>query len=228
MIGLGNPGPRHRANRHNAGFLVVEELARRLACRPWRRCPAYETTAVRVPAADPDGPARTLVLLKPMTFMNRSGEAVAAWTAANGDPADLLVVCDDLNLPLGSVRLRAGGGSGGQNGLAHILEVLGTPQVPRLRLGIAPRDLALAPQDWADYVLEDFPAAQAPAVKEMVAAAAAAALCWAQAGWEAASSRCNVRIGKGPAGTPPDTGTPPGTGGAAGTGNDPDTGNGPD
>jgi PTH1 family peptidyl-tRNA hydrolase len=224
IVGLGNPGPRYAGNRHNIGFMVVEELARRRGLVFGPAEPSYR-------AAGDDG----LVLLQPLTYMNRSGGAVRAWsrdagwpvTGAPVEPAGTseagpgaetpasscvpepapspeaadqppavrpLVVCDDLALPLGAVRLRARGSSGGQNGLASILEELGGEEVPRLRLGVAPEG-GVDPADWADYVLEDFGPGERDAVTELVAYACDTLDRWLEDGLEAAASRGNRRRG---------------------------------
>jgi PTH1 family peptidyl-tRNA hydrolase len=200
VVGLGNPGPRYAPNRHNVGFLVLDELARSQAL-------TFDSVTGNWEAAC--GPAG-LVLLRPLAYMNRSGEALAAWAAAAGvspdgqpslteaatpDPAPLrpLVICDDLALPLGSVRLRVRGSSGGQKGLASIIEELGGGEFPRMRLGIAPVDREVAPTDWADFVLEDFAEGEHEAVAEMVRHAADGVLCWREEGLEAAINRFNRR-----------------------------------
>jgi PTH1 family peptidyl-tRNA hydrolase len=208
IVGLGNPGPEYAANRHNVGFLVVEELARRLGLTwteggPWR-------------AATGVGPTGAVALVEPLTYMNRSGRALAAWAEAAGvvltgearpdaDPATgtpapepvgvrPLIVCDDLNLPLGSVRLRARGRSGGQNGLASVIENLGGEEIPRLRLGVAPLDGEVDPADWADFVLTDFAAEEKEAVLDLTDHAASALEHWLDRGFEATVSRFNRRI----------------------------------
>jgi PTH1 family peptidyl-tRNA hydrolase len=188
IVGLGNPGAGYREHRHNVGFMVVEELARRRGLRfaePDRRW---------AEAADPlDG----LVLLKPLTYMNLSGEAVAAWGARrhpDGSAPVPLVVCDDLALPLGSLRLRARGSSGGQNGLASIIAVSATEDIPRLRLGVAPLAAAVDPADWADFVLQPFAAGERTAAAAMVRAAADALETWLAEGLEAAVARHNRRV----------------------------------
>ncbi len=212
VVGLGNPGEQYRRNRHNLGFLVVEELARRLgiAFRPGG--PSY------LIAAD-SGQSGGIVLLKPMTYMNRSGQAVEAWSRdagveMTGVPASLdspevdeeteapetsgavrpLVVCDDLNLPLGSVRLRPRGSSGGQNGLVSVIDHLGGEEFPRLRLGIAPLDREIDPVDWPDHVLADFDPEEQSVAEDLVAHAASALEFWLAHGLESAISRFNRRV----------------------------------
>ena len=132
VVGLGNPGAEYRRTRHNVGFEVLDRLASRLRLsfgRPrWGRAPAAEAA---------EDPGLELVLLKPKTYMNRSGEAVAKACEVYGvAPEAALVVCDDLNLPLGRLRLRSGGSAGGHHGLESILAHLGTEDFPRLRIGI--------------------------------------------------------------------------------------------
>jgi PTH1 family peptidyl-tRNA hydrolase len=105
-----------------------------------------------------------------------------------------LVVCDDLNLPLGSVRLRPRGSSGGQNGLASVIEYLGGDEFPRLRLGVAPRGGEVDPADWPDYVLADFEPEEAPSADELVSYASDALEFWLENGLEATISRFNRRI----------------------------------
>jgi len=131
VAGLGNPGSRYEGTRHNLGFRVIDGICRRL----------------RVSLRQTSGPALTGVivsggtechLLKPLTYMNNSGESVAEEIRRHGiGPDRLLVVVDDLALPLGAIRIRPGGSDGGHNGLASVIEQLGTTEFPRLRMGIA-------------------------------------------------------------------------------------------
>lgn len=191
VIGLGNPGPRYDRTRHNIGFRVIDALAGRVDAVFTRRRPQYAEAIL----AGPSGP---VVLLKPLTYMNLSGEAVAAWLADAGADVlpPVLVVCDDIHLPLGTVRLRARGSAGGQKGLASILDTLGSLEVPRLRLGVGPDDDAeavLAPEDWADFVLAEFTAEEAEMVDTLVARAVAAVLDCLADGPEVAGSRHNGR-----------------------------------
>ncbi len=130
IVGLGNPGLFYRGTRHNLGFVVVEALARRH--RSALRQRAYQGRFGQLRVAGHD-----LGLLLPQTFMNMSGDSLRLAVAGLGLTAEeVLVVLDDLDLPPGSLRLRAAGSSGGHNGLESILEALGTEQVPRLRVGI--------------------------------------------------------------------------------------------
>ncbi len=197
IVGLGNPGDAYRHHRHNLGFRVVEELARRLGLAFQSGGPSYLVAV--------DGGLRgRLVLMKPLTFMNRSGQAVAAWSGDAGvavtgipqAPAAVrpLVVCDDLSLPLGSLRLRPRGSSGGQLGLASVIDHLGGEEFPRLRLGIAPLDRDIDPATWPDHVLADFDPEELSAADDLVARAAAALEFWLDHGLEPAISRFNRRV----------------------------------
>ncbi|WP_295006336.1 aminoacyl-tRNA hydrolase [uncultured Dechloromonas sp.] len=144
IVGLGNPGPEYEATRHNVGFWFVDQLADKLKASLAPQGKFYGRAAR----------AGELWLLQPTTYMNRSGQAVAA--LANFykiAPAEILVVHDELDLPPGGIRLKQGGGNGGHNGLKDIQAKLGTPDFWRLRLGIGhPRTLGLA-QQVADFVL---------------------------------------------------------------------------
>jgi PTH1 family peptidyl-tRNA hydrolase len=213
VVGLGNPGREYRDNRHNIGFRCLERLAASLGLRFAPATPRYR-------AATGEGPAGPLVLLQPLAYMNRSGEALRAWSAATGvrvgpTPPDVpaepeaaagvgrsavpthvvpVIVCDDLNLPLGSIRIRAGGSDGGQNGLASVIAALGGEAIPRMRLGVGPLGDPVPPEDWSDYVLRDFDPDEEPAVTDLLDAAAAALEDVLRLGVTAAASRHNRRI----------------------------------
>jgi PTH1 family peptidyl-tRNA hydrolase len=157
LVGLGNPGPNHAGNRHNAGFMLMDRLAERL------RIPAKK---VRCDSLVGEGRAegRRVALAKPQTFMNESGQAVACLVRSFGvQPEQLLVAFDDLDLPLGELRLRPAGGSSGHHGMQSVIERLAASNFPRLRIGIGRPPGRMAP---ADYVLEDFSADEAPTVEE--------------------------------------------------------------
>ena len=143
IAGLGNPGPEHAATRHNIGFLVVDRLATQVGLA-WEKSTKWRALSAK---------CGELLLVKPMTYMNRSGEPLASIAQFYKiEPHEVLVVLDDLALPLGRVRLRAGGGAGGHNGLESVILQFGTEDIPRLRIGIgaAPREGAV------DYVLSRF------------------------------------------------------------------------
>ena len=174
MVGLGNPGRRYARTRHNVGFRVLATLGRR-----WGADAGRSAFGGRVYDARPsrqDAGARRVMLFEPHTYMNRSGRAVqelaAFYKAAAGD---MLVVLDDLNLPLGRLRARASGTAGGQKGLADVLQALGTQDVPRLRIGIGqppPR------MDATDFVLSVFTEDEEEVIGVAVAQAADAVEDW--------------------------------------------------
>ena len=149
VVGLGNPGEDYAATRHNAGFLLADALVDHWQLPPFRRAErarATEGTAVGV----------AVRILKPTTFMNRSGAALASLRA---DPSftparDLLVLVDDFQIPLGTFRLRPDGSAGGHNGLKSIEGALQSQQYTRLRIGVGPLPEGIG--DWADYVLNPF------------------------------------------------------------------------
>ncbi len=195
VVGLGNPGSAYVGTRHNVGFEVVDALAERLG---WVATPgAFDRLAkAKFDALAMDGSLSTvtggderLLLLKPMTFMNLSGQAVQAAMAFHKvGPADLVVVLDDLALPCGTLRLRAGGSSGGHNGLKDIQRVLGTDQYPRLRLGIDPTPPRVAGKD---YVLGKFTPEQRDRLAPAVGRAAGAIVTWVDKGIVPAMSQFN-------------------------------------
>lgn len=147
IVGLGNPGEEYARTRHNVGFRVVEELANSKDTHIRR--PEYRALTATVMLG------RTEVLvMKPQTYMNRSGESVAAALADKGlAPSDLLVIYDDVDLPLGRVRMRRGGGSGGHNGVQSIIDAVGDATFARLRLGVGRPD---ANTDLIEHVLSEF------------------------------------------------------------------------
>ena len=159
IVGLGNPGAQYARNRHNIGFLAIDDLARKLGAT-WVKKPLLELTETRVGAGK-------LFLIKPLTFMNSSGAAVAPLMRFQKiDPAQLLVIHDDLDLPFGRLRIRTGGSSGGQNGVKDISEKLGTDQFVRLKLGID-----RPPAQWSvvNWVLSNFQSDEAALLEVLVA-----------------------------------------------------------
>lgn len=182
VLGLGNPGPRYAGTRHNLGFRVVDVLAERLGAAVDRlECNALVGAA-----------AGTVLLAKPLTFMNRSGHAARCLAECHGaGPAGMLVVYDEVGLPLGRLRLRAAGGPGGHRGMESVIAALRTEEVPRLRLGIAPEGGAPAGEGLADWVLAPFEPAEAAAAEAMVERAADACRAWLDEGIEAAMTRFN-------------------------------------
>ena len=163
VVGLGNPGERYRRTRHNVGFMVLDALAARLG-----RGQGREEGEAWVSRADFSGEESLLV--KPLTFMNRSGVAVAELLALKGGSSrDVVVVMDDVALDLGWLRVRERGSHGGHNGLRSVIEVLGTEEFPRVRVGIRKGEVSA---DLADYVLAPFPNDDILLVQEVVGRAA--------------------------------------------------------
>jgi peptidyl-tRNA hydrolase, PTH1 family len=183
IVGLGNPGRKYRDTRHNIGFAVADELARRSAVT-FESAPA-EALLARARTLGPDG----TLLLKPLTMMNASGFAVSEiaryFRVAVGD---ILVVADDVNLPLGRLRARPAGSAGGHNGLRSIIEQLGTAEFARLRVGVGRGDPR---RDLADYVLGGFDADERPMATEVIDRAADAGALFAGEGIERVMNRFN-------------------------------------
>jgi PTH1 family peptidyl-tRNA hydrolase len=183
IVGLGNPGRNYHETRHNVGFRVIQRLAER-----HRVDVRHQVMSAGRPAGVygeyQDG-GDTVRLLMPLTMMNESGEALRELPVPLGS---LLIVCDDVNLPLGTIRLRAEGGAGGHNGLASCLEMLATEAVPRLRVGVGGAKL---PADLTDFVLSPVPSAERPALERAMAQAVEACEAWSAAGIEAAMSKYN-------------------------------------
>jgi peptidyl-tRNA hydrolase, PTH1 family len=183
VVGLGNPGERYRRTRHNVGFMVVDALAAR-----WGAGRGHIEHEAWVAEATHRG--EVIRLVKPHTFMNRSGVAVEQMLmAADEAPSSLVVVLDDAALPLGQIRVRPQGSHGGHNGLRSLLEVLGTDEFARVRVGIRKGE---GPDDLADYVLSEFPQEDVLVVQEMVGAAADAVECLVEEGTDAAMGRFNA------------------------------------
>lgn len=146
VVGLGNPGPDYERTRHNAGFLVLEAARRRWRGSGWRSQAQYEQSEVRLGG-------RQHWLIRPTTYMNRSGAAVERILRSGGSPGELLVVLDDIDLPLGRIRIRSSGGAGGHHGLQSVLDAVGPSALARMRIGVGrPAPVAGA----VDHVLGDF------------------------------------------------------------------------
>jgi len=183
IIGLGNPGHRYARTRHNAGFTVVERIAGDSGrWEDYRRLASICQVKI-------DGTA--VMLVRPLTFMNNSGEAVEAllshWDLG---PEDLLVIYDDMDLPLGSIRLRPGGSSGGHKGVQSIIDSLQCQSFARLRIGIGHPPTG---EDVVDYVLEPFSPEERLVLEDVWELAADAARCWVKMGIETAMNRYNRR-----------------------------------
>ena len=146
IVGLGNPGRQYENTPHNVGFHAIDELGQRHGA-VWSLERRFEAMTADVRLWD-----RKTTLMKPLTYMNLSGKSVAAWLSKNGgEPADILVISDDVHLPLGRIRIRTGGSHGGQKGLLSVINSLGTLEYPRLRIGIRPETEEV--HDLVEYVL---------------------------------------------------------------------------
>ncbi len=182
VVGLGNPGPEYANNRHNVGFQTVDLLAQRHGLRFGQR--QHHARLVR---GDISG--RPVLLAKPLTYMNMSGRAVGALvTKRNIDMARLLILLDDLDLPVGTIRLRPGGGDGGHKGLQSIIQALGSRDFARLRMGIGRPPGRMDP---AAYVLRDFASAERAECEIMRERAADAVELWLRLGLDAAMNQYN-------------------------------------
>jgi len=182
IVGLGNPGAQYSGTRHNAGFAVVDLLARR-----------HNISVIKrdFQAVSGDGyiESQRVILARPMTYMNLSGEAVSAIARFYKlEPADIIVVLDDIALPVGRIRLRLKGSAGGQNGLANILQHLGTQEVPRIRLGVG----SAKSGDMVGHVLSRFPKDDIPLMEEAYLRAAEAVEYAVTDSFENAMNRYNV------------------------------------
>ena len=186
VLGLGNPGARYERTRHNVGVRVTEELIGRWKARPVASGPEY-----RAWEAAPGG--RAVALMRSQTWMNESGRAIAAWRERNAlDLVELRGVADDVYLPVGMVRLRAGGSSGGHRGLESIEQSVGSGEFARLRVGVggAPGEAL------REHVLETFEEEEEGAVAESIGKAADAVEVWLGEGLLAAMNRFNRRVRK--------------------------------
>jgi len=185
IVGLGNPGPRYHHNRHNVGFMVVDALAD-AANIPIRR------VEFRALVGKGEYAEERLILAKPQTFMNNSGQAVGALVRFYKISIErLLVVHDDLDLPYGTLRLRPRGGAGGQRGMASIMAKLNTQDFARLRVGIGRPPGRMDP---SDYVLHDFDPPEEEILPEVLASAVDAIRMFLKDGIERAMSECNGSV----------------------------------
>ena len=184
LVGLGNPGMVYAETRHNLGFRVAEALAAGAGARFVAVHPLYQVCVIRVAG-------EFVRLIKPMTFMNRSGVAVALAALAWGfSPRDLLAVYDDMALPVGGVRLRPKGSDGGHNGVASLIAALETSNFARLRLGIgAPVGMSVV-----DHVLSPFSDDELPRVEGMLSQAVEAVHYWIEHGLDKAMNRYNSSV----------------------------------
>ena len=183
VVGLGNPGPLYSRTRHNLGFMVVDQLAADAGVQRFRRA----LNALVADHTRSQGEGDRVILLKPQTFMNLSGQSIAvALRHYRLAPTDLAVIYDDLDLELGRVRLRAGGSSGGHRGVESVIASLGTQDFFRVRLGIGRPPEGV---DAAHYVLQPFSPEEADAVTSMISRASEAVRMACAQGWEPAMRR---------------------------------------
>ena len=186
VLGLGNPGPRYARTRHNVGWRVLDRLVRR-----WDAAPAGEQGTWRAWRAERAG--RSVDLLLPLTFMNASGLALEAWREGRAfDPAGMLAVVDDVYLPVGRLRLRVSGSSGGHRGLESLEQVVGR-DFARLRIGVG---VVADAAGLREHVLDEFDEDEEVVVDEALERAADAVECWVAEGPIAAMNRFNRRIRK--------------------------------
>ena len=191
LVGLGNPGKKYEGTRHNVGWQVIGEMAvRHGAARPKVK---FDAEIAEISVA-----GQKLVLVAPQTYMNASGRSVRQLVDFYQiAPSDVLVICDDINLPLAKLRMRRTGSSGGQKGLENVIQQLGTPDVPRLRIGVGQPPNG---RDAADYVLDRFGKAEMKEIEVAVRSAADAVETWVSDGVEKAMNRFNIgcKIGDNP------------------------------
>lgn len=182
IVGLGNPGSKYQGTRHNVGFEVVDEFAR-------RRALMFESSPGDAVMARERGPGAQVILAKPLTFMNLSGQAVGGLMRYYRiDLDDVLVVADDVNLPLGRLRVRRRGSDGGHNGLRSVIDSVGTEEVARLRVGVDRGDRRL---DLADHVLATFDQSELETMRLAVNNASDAVEVFASEGINVAMNRFN-------------------------------------
>jgi len=182
LIGLGNPGREYADTRHNFGFMLVDRLAVRLNARGMK----VQSKAIVTNASYEE---RKLILAKPQTYMNLSGQSVQGLVHFYKLPMNnVMILSDDLDIPFGTIRIRASGGPGGQRGLSSILERLGTKEVPRLRLGIGRPPGRM---DASNYVLQNFSRSDMQAISEILDRAAEAVLAFVSHGLNKAMNEFN-------------------------------------
>lgn len=184
IVGFGNPGRQYRGNRHNVGFMLLDNLAKRLGV-------AFSRMESRALVTKTDFENNRLILAKPQTYMNLSGQAVSALVKFYKIPLDnLLTAYDDVDLPLGTIRLRPVGGSAGQKGMQSTIERLGTDSFPRIRLGV---DRPPGRMQAADYVLQDFSNEETELVSHTLDRATDAVLMFITEGLDAAMNKFNAQ-----------------------------------
>ena len=186
VVGLGNPGPEYERTRHNVGWWVVDHLADVWRFEGWKK-----DAQSRVSTGSAEG--CRVKLVKPQTFMNLSGGALRPYLRREGFRAagDMLVIVDEVALPIGSFRIRARGSAGGHNGLKSVEAAVGSPDYPRLRIGVGPEDPSRRRGDLADYVLGDFGKREEKIVRELMPTLTELVETWLTDGAEVAMNRFN-------------------------------------
>jgi len=188
IVGLGNPGRKYANTRHNAGFLVADELVSR-----------WSLSASGKPEADWfEGHVgdHEVFVLKPQTYMNNSGQALHFLSMTNLDPSrQLLIIADDFAIPLGTFRLRPSGSAGGHNGLKSVEQELQTNEYARLRVGVGPLPTGIG--DWADFVLMPWDQGEREVVDDLLPTMADAVDCWVTEGIEVSMNRFNRKASPG-------------------------------
>jgi PTH1 family peptidyl-tRNA hydrolase len=185
IAGLGNPGREYRNNRHNIGFMLVDRLANRLGV-------SFSRMESKALVTKSEYQGRRIVLAKPQTYMNLSGQAVGALARFYKVPLEnILVVYDDVDLPQETLRMRPGGGSAGHNGMKSIIERLGSQEFPRLRLGVGRPP---GHKEAANYVLQDFSKAEAEMLPQILDRAVDAVLVYITEGLNAAMTHFNGAV----------------------------------
>ena len=182
VAGLGNPGAEYQKTRHNAGFMVLDELIRRHGadCKAWQNLGEYAKLSLQ---------GKEVLFAKPLTYMNESGRMVCSLARFFKVPPQNMLVCfDDLSLDLGHIRMRASGSAGGQKAMKNIIDLMGTQNIARLRVGIGPKP---APFDTADFVLSRFSRADMAVLEPALSKAADAVESWLANGLEKTMSRFN-------------------------------------
>ena len=185
IVGLGNPGPRYVGTRHNVGFDVLLRLVDRWGAREIARTKEYLAFEAEVEE-------RRVELIQPLSYMNRSGRSLAAYEAATGErpaAADVLIVCDDIYLPVGTIRARAKGSTGGHRGLESVEEYLGEKEYPRLRIGVG----QASGEELVDHVLSEFEESEREALEDSLERSTKAVEVWVREGIESAMNRFNRR-----------------------------------
>jgi len=186
IVGLGNPGADYAKTRHNAGFLLVEKLAGQWKA-DWKNERKFEARLARAELAD-----KVVLLAEPQTYMNASGESVGSLVRFYQLPLErIMVVVDDADLPLGEIRLRPGGGTGGHHGLESVMQHVGSREYARLRLGIGRKDQA---RQITGHVLGKFSAAETVLLEKVLERAGSQLECWLSAGIQKAMSQFNGAV----------------------------------